>query len=154
MSGEPEKPTSPESSPETLIGTTTPETASPKTEEGVKPEPPKTEPAASEPLTVESIKFPEGMEVDEPLRDEFLTVMNNPDLSPKDRAQALIDLQAKAMQAVSEKGNKLWSDMQDQWQKEARDKFGTALEPTLGNISTGRFHPDGRGKPSGYDPLS
>lgn len=97
-------------------------------------EPPK--PAEPEgPLTADSIKIPEGMIVDDASRDEFLGVMNNADLTPQARAQALIDLQSKAMQAVSERGNKLWSDMQETWVKDARTQMGEGLEPALGNIS-------------------
>lgn len=140
MSGAPDNPSLSPSDPASLIGNQPTPPIDPA-EPPVEPKPgePPKEPAkdtpASEPLTAESIKVPEGMTVDEPLMKDFLGVMNNAELTPQARAQALVDLQAKAMQAVSERGNKLWSDMQDKWQEDARTKFGTALEPTLGNIS-------------------
>lgn len=127
-----------------MIGNQPTATQTPEKTEGVKevtPQPEKKEgevekkTEAPQPLTADAIKIPEGMQVDEPTRDEFLKIMNNAELSPKDRAQALIDLQAKAMQAVSERGNKLWTDMQETWRKEATTQFGAALEPALGNIS-------------------
>lgn len=125
---------SPPSDPPSLIGA--PSGDPPNNLEPPKDgEPPKTEPVKVEPLTADSIKIPEGMVVDEPLRDKFLEVMNNAELAPQARAQALIDLQAEVAKAVSERGNKLWQDMQETWVKDAQTQFGAALEPALGNIS-------------------
>lgn len=95
----------------------------------------KTEVEAQAPLTADSIKIPEGMTVDEAIRDEFLGVMNNAELTPQARAQALIDLQAKVVQAASERGSKAAADMQTEWIKEANTQFGMALVPMLGNIA-------------------
>jgi hypothetical protein len=75
------------------------------------------------------------MVVDDTTRDEFLAVMNNAELDAKGRAQALIDLQAKAMQAASEKNSQLWTDMQNKWVEQAKTEFGPALDPALGNIA-------------------
>lgn len=81
------------------------------------PEPP---PAAPEPLTAAAITLPEGFAVDEPVMNEFLGVLNDAQLSPKDRAQKLVDLQIKSLEAARESGSKAWDDMMGQWQDEVR----------------------------------
>jgi hypothetical protein len=94
-------------------------------------------PAAPEPLTVEDITFPDGVEVDETLRDEFLAVLNDRDKPVKEQAQALIDLQVKAAQAASEASSKQWGEMQTQWKDEVKadpDIGGEKLQPAIANI--------------------
>lgn len=90
------------------------------------------------PLTAEDISFPEGLEVPDELRDEFLTVVNDGELSPKDRAQALIDLQAKAAQQASEMASQQFADQQQQWQDEVRNDAeigGAKFDATISGIS-------------------
>lgn len=79
-----------------------------------------------EPLTAEDISFPEGMEIPDELRDEFLTVLNAAEMTPKERAQALIDLQAKAAEQASETISQQFADQQRQWQDEVKN------DPELG----------------------
>lgn len=56
----------------------------------------KVEDAADAGLVVaENLKFPEGVPVDEGIMAEFIGVSNNKDMSPVQKAQALIDLQVK-----------------------------------------------------------
>jgi hypothetical protein len=88
-------------------------------------------------LTVEDITFPDGVEVDETLRDEFLAVLNDRDKPVKEQAQALIDLQVKAAQAASEASSKQWGEMQTQWKDEVKadpDIGGEKLQPAIANI--------------------
>lgn len=101
-----------------------------------KIEPAKTEPAAPvvEPLTAEAIKFPENFQVDEPVLNEFLGVMNNAELSPQARAQALVDLQAKVVSEASEKASETYHNLRAQWTEQAKTEFGERLEPTIGEI--------------------
>ena len=87
-----------------------------------------------QPLQPTDLTFPEGVEVDETLRDNFLSIVNDTELSPKDRAQALVDLQVKAAQAASEASSKAWEEMQTKWQDEVRADFGDNLQPALGRI--------------------
>lgn len=87
-----------------------------------------------EPLTADAVKMPEGFEVDEASMTKFLDVMNNAEMTPAERAQALVDLQAEVMNAASERGSQLWQQTQDQWRQEAEKEFGTELQPMLGNI--------------------
>lgn len=65
-------------------------------EEGSLLDPPKeeqkAEPAAVEPLAATDLTFPEDVEVQEELRDEFLSIVNDAEMSSKDRAQALVNL--------------------------------------------------------------
>lgn len=90
------------------------------------------------PLTAEDISFPEGLEVPDDLRDEFLGIVNDAELSPKDRAQALIDLQAKAAEQASEAASQAFAAQQQQWQDEVRNDpelGGANFDATLKGIS-------------------
>lgn len=118
--------------------TTTPETKPPEP----APTPAETskpslvaEPPKPEPLTVESLKFPEGSEVDPTIRDELLGVMNNAELDPKGRAQALVDLHQKALEQASEKASEFYRETRDKWATETRTEFGEKLNPALGDIA-------------------
>jgi hypothetical protein len=48
-------------------------------------------------VVFDDLKFPEGVPVDEGIQDEFLKVINDKDMTPKDRAQAMIELQSNLM---------------------------------------------------------
>ena len=72
------------------------------------------------PLTVEDIVLPEGFAPAPELQQEFVDVMNDADLSAKDRASALIALQAKALTAASEASSAAWTEMQDKWRTEVK----------------------------------
>jgi hypothetical protein len=78
------------------------------------------------PLTAADITFPEGLEINETLRDEALAIVNNRELSPKDQLQGLIDLQGKLAKEVSEGISKTWEDTQKAWQDEVK------ADPTIG----------------------
>lgn len=91
-----------------------------------------------QPLTAENLTFGEGVEVDENLRDEFLGLLNDPESSPADRAQALLDLHMKTLQAASEASSQAWIDAQTAWQNEVRsadDIGGANLQATLGRVN-------------------
>lgn len=78
------------------------------------------------PLTASDITFPEGIEVNEAVRDEALAIVNNRELSPKDQLQGLINLQAKLAEEASEGISKTWEDTQKAWQDEVK------ADPTIG----------------------
>ena len=89
------------------------------------------------PLATTDITLPEDVEVNSALVDEFLGVVNNPELDAKGRAQALIDLQVKAMREASEAGSQAFADMQKTWQDEVKAYpafAGEKLQPALGRI--------------------
>jgi len=114
-----------EGAPTSLIEGTT-ETETTETEAEVE---------APAPLTAEDLVFPEGVEIVEALRDKFLEAMNNSELSPKDRAAALINLQAEAITAASEASSAAWNTMQDQWRAEVHTQLGDKFQPTIDSVN-------------------
>lgn len=89
------------------------------------------------PLTVESLKFPEGVELDKETSIKFLDIMNDVKLSPGDRAQALVDLQANLMTSAQEAGSVAWNTLQDKWQAEVKadpDIGGAKFQETLTSV--------------------
>lgn len=96
------------------------------------------EPPAYEPLTPEALTFPEGAVVDEGLRSEFLTVLNNQDLTPAERAQELVNLHLKTTQQASDQSSAAWDTVQTQWQEQTRadpEIGGDKLEGVLNVVS-------------------
>ncbi len=100
--------------------------------------------AAPEPLTRDSFKLPEGVEVPEESFNQFLELMNNSELDPAERAQGLLDLQLSVaddlIRAAEEAGIQQWTELQKQWQEEAKalPKIGgEKLPETLGAIRKG-----------------
>lgn len=88
-----------------------------------------------EPLTAQSITFPEGVTVDEPVRDEFIGILNNVELSPQARAQALVDLQAKVVEQTSEKASQYFTEIRTGWIKQVETELGADLNPSAANIA-------------------
>lgn len=89
-----------------------------------------------EPLTAESLTFPEGVQINEELRDKFLGWVNERHLSADD-ANTLVALQADVMKAASERNSALWDEQVGEWKKatEALPEIGGAKLPeTLGEI--------------------
>lgn len=74
-----------------------PEEEKPTEEEEELPEEDNAE-ATPEAITAEDIKFPEGVEVDIEVQKDFLAISNDKDMKPKEKAQALIDLQTELYQ--------------------------------------------------------
>ena len=99
-----------------LVTETTTETTAEATTEAVA----EVEVVEVVPLTVEDIVLPEGFTPAPELQQEFVDVMNDADLSAKDRASALIALQAKALTAASEASSAAWTEMQDKWRTEVK----------------------------------
>lgn len=89
-------------------------------------------------FAADKVVIPEGMAKDEKALGEFATIMNDDKLSPMERGQKLIDLQAGLIKQVSDANTKAWTDLQDQWTKEAKadkDIGGDKLAPTQQMIS-------------------
>lgn len=85
-----------------------------------------------------NIKLPEGFTVDEKLSADFLGVMNDQKMSPAERAQQLIDLQAKAITLASEKGREQWNNLQTEWQTAVKadpEIGGDKLPPVLTRLA-------------------
>jgi len=127
---------------ETTAATTA--TPPPETLLGAPVEAPVEEPKVEEPkaeapvlLTAEALKFPEGFTVDEASRDSFIELMNK-EMPAAERAQALIELQAKLAQEASEAGSREWQTVQDGWQAAVKadpDIGGANLSRTLSSIA-------------------
>jgi hypothetical protein len=83
-------------------------------------------PAEFVPLTAADITFPDGLEINETLRDEALAIVNNRELSSKEQLQGLIDLQAKLSNEASETISKTWETTQQTWKDEVK------ADPTIG----------------------
>jgi hypothetical protein len=86
------------------------------------------------PLTAEDITFSDTFEVQEEFRDEFLSIVNDQEKSPKDRTQALVGLYEKAALAASEASSNAWANTQKEWQDAVKadpeiggDKLPTTL---------------------------
>ena len=103
-----------------------------------KTKPPETKPEEAKPLTVADIKLPEGFEADGSLQEKFVGILNDDKLSPADRANALVALQAEAAKAASEKASQQWDDFNKQQIAEVQqdpEVGGAKLEANLGAIS-------------------
>jgi hypothetical protein len=99
--------------------------------------PPEAAPAPA-PLTEKDFKIPDGIVVAPEVQTEFLGIMNNAELDPAKRAQALIDLQAKVARSASEKASKDWDDTQTMWRNEVQadpQVGGTKMQENLGQVS-------------------
>ncbi len=95
-------------------------------------EPPAPEPKA-EPLTMEALTVPEGFELQPELAGEFL----NGEQAPQDRANALLALHGKVLEAASEASSKEFEDTQTAWKDEVKadpEIGGAKLQPVLANI--------------------
>jgi hypothetical protein len=72
--------------------------------------------------------------------DKAIEVMNDSALSPKERLQKLVDLQANLVQRANEASEAAWTGMQNQWRQEAEalpDIGGAKLPETLATIKKG-----------------
>lgn len=73
----------------------------------------KAAPAKTEDIEV---KLPEGITVDEKAMGEFKAIMADDKLSPKERAQKLVDMHANALKAAAQGPYDLWNRTQAEWQ--------------------------------------
>lgn len=92
---------------------------------------------APEPLTLEALKAPEGKELDPELGKSLVDLFNK-DMPAAERANALLELQAKAGEKLTERLVTQWDELQTQWQEEVKkdpEIGGDKLEPILGNIA-------------------
>jgi len=84
----------------------------------------------------EDLKIPEGFQVDEAARDDFVKIANEFKITPQ-AAEALVGLQAKLVQQSADSSEKAWTDMQTTWRNEVQthpEIGGEKLEGVLGGI--------------------
>lgn len=108
----------------------TPATGTPPTL--ISSEPPK--PEAPAPLTVESLKAPEGKELDPEVAKSLLDILNNGEMEPAARAQSLLDLHYDLLTKAAEGLSTEWESMQTKWQDQVRsdpDVGGENLDKSL-----------------------
>lgn len=103
-------------------------------------------PAAEEipPLSAADLTIPEGIEVPEETMKEFLSLMNDRDLAPKDRASKLLALQSSFLtqvsQSVMDEMTTVWNETQAAWKADIRklpEIGGANTERTLAQINRG-----------------
>ncbi len=124
----------------------------PKKEEPAKPDDPgKTEAkadAATDPakeataiappalVSLEDLKLPEGIKLADESSKAFLDTLNKPDVTPKDRAQGLIDLHIAEISRVAEDAlkyqRKVWDDTNADWKRQTREEFPNNLDTVTG----------------------
>ena len=91
----------------------------------------------TEPITFDQLTLPEGFAISEDLSKSFVDLMNDKDMSPTERAQSLIDLQAKALTSMAEANQNVWNTQQETWKTEVKNDpeiGGAHLEGKLANI--------------------
>lgn len=86
------------------------------------------------PLTSDDLTLPEGFEVDEAFRDEFLQLTNGAKLS-KEAVNELVGLQTKIQQKAAERLSEAWNTTQNEWREASKAALGENLAPALGKIS-------------------
>ena len=59
-------------------------------------------------VQAEKLEFPEGIDVPESIKNEFTEISNNKDLSPQEKAQALVDLNIKMNAEAFQKRSETW----------------------------------------------
>lgn len=100
----------------------------------------KTEDTAAEPVTMEALKLPENMEIPEELQEDFLSVVNDPELSRADLINKLIEMQGASLEASQEAAAKDWADLRTSWLEEARalpEIGGEKFDQTCADIKEG-----------------
>jgi len=95
-------------------------------------------------ITLEGLKFPEGVEPSEELTTPFLEIINDNALSRAELAQKIVDLQLETTQrsvaAADEAAQTQWNDLQSQWLGELRadpEIGGAELDRTLATVKQG-----------------
>jgi len=81
--------------------------------------------AAPAPLTVSDLTVPEGMTIEAEGGEKFIGLMNNAELSAKDRAQGLLDLHRAEIERVHrqalEHQRQTWDDLNAGWRDQLRN---------------------------------
>lgn len=89
------------------------------------------------PLAADALQVPDGFEVDEGLRDEFLGLVNNRELSEADRANGLLGLWQKGLETAETRGIEQFNAQVEVAQNEVKadpELGGAKLPATLQSI--------------------
>lgn len=119
-----------------LVGSVT-EPAQEAAETEAAPEKPTEEakeaPKEFTPLKPDDVKFPEDLIVPEGVKENFLEVLNDQELTPAQRAEKLIELQT----GVAKQQQEAWTTMQQEWQAEVKadpEIGGAKFDQNLANV--------------------
>lgn len=107
-----------------------------KTAEPQKEEPPKEEAPKEFAFDEAAFKLPEGVEIDEATKSEFLKLAKENEISPE-KASALAAFHTKIAQANAEAQVKQWINVQEQWRSEVQkhpDFGGDKLPAVMNDI--------------------
>jgi len=88
------------------------------------------------PLTANDLALPEGVEIDEASKGKFIDILNE-NLSRKELADKLLNLQTEMSQTASDSISEAWDTMQEEWKTAAGahpDCGGDKLAPALGSV--------------------
>lgn len=121
--------------PEPTPGTPTPDPAPKATSDPAPAPDPAPEP---EPFTFSDLTLPDGFEMAEEQQTQFLEVINDGDLSAKDRAQKMLDMHTAMMTEAAQKMRDGWDSTVSEWVDEVKadpNIGGEKLEPALGEIA-------------------
>lgn len=124
-----------EGSPSTTPEGSAKEDASPSSDDS-SPDGEEFEPITPE-FLIENVELPEGFEIlkDDPLMQEFVSLLNEEELTVEDLGPKLVGLYAKATQANMQK----WFDTQEEWLNELKNDpniGGDKLEPAAERVSS------------------
>lgn len=88
-----------------------------------------------EPVTVESIKYPETIQINKEEAGAFVALANTLGLK-KEQVQGIIDFQVKTLETKTkeyeEKSNKAFEEQAKTWEMESKAKFGLEFDKNLG----------------------
>ena len=91
-----------------------------------------------QPLTADDLEIPEGFELDENLSKDFLAVMNDAEKSPKERANALMQMHSEVLKSASEQISTMWAEAQKEGKaaiEADKEIGGDKLETTLAGVN-------------------
>lgn len=95
----------------------------------------KEEPAVIEELTLESIKYPDTIQINKEEAGAFVALANTLGLK-KEQVQGIIDFQVKTLETKTkeyeEKSNKAFEEQAIAWETESKAKFGLEFDKNLG----------------------
>jgi len=88
-------------------------------------------------ITVEDLSLPDGVKADDEVVKSFIDTLNSSDLSPAERANALLKMHQEALTAAGEAQTQAFLDMQKEWRERIEsdpEMGGPNLEATRARI--------------------
>lgn len=98
---------------------------------------PDKEATPTEPFTFKDLTLADGFEMSEELQTRFMETFSDETLSPRDRAQKLLDMHTELQQAEAQRMADGWTQKVSEWVDEIKSDpniGGEKLEATLGGI--------------------